>query len=719
MLDASYTLLISTTFLRLRRWVVAICLACTLSACGGDTTDASASTPPHPFPAALTQTDSTPPVEVDESTTHYLQGLEHLRQGDFAAAASAFDLALTIQPDDERLTMARGVAYLVGEQFANAKRDFLALPRDDRHAQLWNYAHSVMSKDMSGLPSVPPNMVQSYEETACTSGSASVPGHVIQGDKTFDTDYASHIIYEMASTYGERTCGKSVDPAKIDALLQSGARWFAHLNMALPELLPYQLSKATQLLADNDLKGASTYANFAELSVPNDARVAELIGRIQLRAGKILTARRTFTKAQALGSTSADSLFGRAVTARLANDDTAERDVDLARDVDQGAYARWEDQLDAAAPTLVDGAEPSALVQRLANATRQPTETDQLHALAQSVHQVFEPNRNRYDEIYEWTVRTLLSAAVNNPTDADAWVALSRYVAQEADLRGEVVEKRRPRVTYRHQISPEIELKRALAHADRALTVDPQHTAGLMMRAEILNKLGNSEAAESIAQQVLAINPDDPQAAVLFAMFRAQRAANLRSAAAALRSESCSSSSSIERRYDGVYRVTRTTCTPPSQGERDMARAYDQEAQRLLAQSQRVMQRALELSRGTYEGHLLEADVNLWQQDHAGAARALRNAVALDPSDLRAHESLVRILPRLGEHEAAAEHQIVVNEGLQTTAAPLLKLARQWIEARKFSPAGPILERALTLDPQDARVPAYLGVVYEGTQSRG
>ncbi|MEM9621829.1 MAG: tetratricopeptide repeat protein [Pseudomonadota bacterium] len=670
----------------------------------------------NPFAESGASQQAPIPEPQDPVLLNYLGGLEGLRQGEFGAAADAFNQGLLVAPDDQRLLLARAVAYLLSERFEAAKQDLFRLPQQNRHVQVWNYARSVMTKDMTGLPSVPSNMVQSYQEVACNSDGAFVPGHVIQGDNTYGTDYASHVIYEVARTYARITCGHSVNRSEVDQLLHSAGRWFAHLNMARPELVAYQLQTANHLLSEGDLPGAQNYAQFAALSGSSAPEVVDLIARIDLAAGRSVSARRGFTRALAMGSRTTDTTMGRTIAQlRIGDTQAAEADLSRVRSRDSNAYERWEDEVEDAedvAPEQAD-TDSAELIQALASATREVRSEQELNVLAQSVQQHFESKRLRFDEIYEATLRKLLEAAYSDTDNPEHWIAASRYLLSEVELRGESVEKGRALQPYRHQSSATQELHRALKWADQAISLKPELTTALMLRAEILNQLGNTVEAESIAQRVLQIDPDDAQAAVLFAMFRAQRAANLRSAAAALRAETCSSTSSIEHRHDGVYRVTRRTCTPPTQGELNQARQYDREADRLFGQSQRVMNHALEVSRGTYQGFLLQADIALWQRNFSAAATALRGAVNLDPNDKRAHQGLVLILPRIGEHEAAAQHQVIVNRDLQTTAAPLLKYARQLIEQRQFSTAGPVLERALTLDPQDARVPAYLGVVYD------
>lgn len=680
-----------------------------LAGCG-DSGEPSAGGAPATAPRPVVASNPAPPT-LDPALGAYLDALEALREGRSADAPAHLDTALQSAPDDHRLLLARAVARLLGADFVPAKSDLLRLDRQNGHAQLWLYAHSVMTGDMAGLPTVPDNMRASYEETACVNPGMSVPGYVVQGKPGMPTDYASFVLYDMARTYGRQRCAGAIDDPMTRPLLTRAGRWFAYLAMAAPDLIPYHLARSRTWLAAGDPDKALTYATFALAGNPGDAAATQAVAMANLEAERFVTARRTFTMALTQNNRAVESYLGRALAAAHLGDlDRMDRDLRVAAELDDDLADTWEDAIVEAAEGSNPELHTGATLETLARYERADNE---LLDAAVALHQSQAGERMRFDEIYQERVRTLEWDADANPDDPGGWTRLAIYVGNEARLRGESVEPRRSLVPYRWQASRDAELNRALAFAQRAVAAGPRDVRAAMAHADVLAALGRDEQAEREATRALELDPDDPEALTLFALYQGRRAIALENRATALRQSTCTSSTREENRSDGVWEIRTTTCTPPTAADLAQARQLDVLAAQMRERSQAVMRRAMELTRGTYQGYLLQADVYLWQHDNAGAVAALRKAAALDPADPRAHETLATLLARLGEPEAAAEEQILVNAPLQTTAAPMLALARSAIELQRWDTAARYLDRAATLDPLDARVPAYLGVVLE------
>ncbi len=107
-----------------------------------------------------------------------------------------------------------------------------------------------------------------------------------------------------------------------------------------------------------------------------------------------------------------------------------------------------------------------------------------------------------------------------------------------------------------------------------------------------------------------------------------------------------------------------------------------------------------------------------WAQGKiSGAAPYLEGLDALDegrwPEAVSAFSRALQFLMRAGRSYQAEEQQAIARQLIHTTGAPLLPLAWNRIEKTAWQGAKAYLTRARSLDPQDARALAYLGVVHE------
>lgn len=687
-------------------------LACLLivlaAACGTDSIPEDS--PTGPRPAVVLPADTEPQAAISAGLSRYFDGLEMLRTGAIAQAVSALNQAGTLLPAHEGVHLALAVAQLLAGESEAAKRVFDRQASRSRHAALWQHVHAVVSGDLNAIPSIPRSMQNSYRQVECNAPGAWVPGHVQQGDDSFPTAYASFLVQEFAAASARARCGQPAGDTDLDGLRQQAGAWFARVSLAHPELAGFHLGLGFAAVQEGNFERAMMHAEFVGLRQPEAVEYAWLRGRLHLAAGQLERARRFLSQTVTAHPGHAGGYGARAAAAGMMGDaDAAGLDLRIADELDSDVAELWADVADdlPAQSPADDVAQAATSLARLSAYARPMAE---LTDAARVLHRAASPRRLRYAEIYTRKLHTLLRAA-EREDDAASWTAAALFVAEEATLRGERVEPRSPRMDYRFQHSREAELERALSMTTRALERDGRHVPSLMARAEILMHLTRDDEAEQMAERALAIDPDDREALTLYAMYKGRRANALSARAAALRQESCSRSSRRENRSDGVWEVTTTTCYPPTPAELAEAEQLDRIAAQLRAESQGTMRKVLDMTRGTYEGELVQAEVFLWQARTEQAVDALRRAVRLAPNDPRAHESLVRLLPRIGAHEEVAEHSVIVNSAWQTTAAPMLLLARREIGAGRTAAARRFLARAAQLDPQDARVPAYLGVV--------
>ncbi len=660
-----------------------------------------------------------------QALTPYADGLDALNEGRWSDAGSAFSRALDVSGDDPEIVLARGVALTLAEDFPRALKDLERAQRlgmRGRESQLWMYA----TEAMSGIIVVPdhalgggPRGLRSQQPVV-----VSIPGHVAQGGNDYSSEYGSFIVYRLAMAYqkhrlpadrgGSGNPNGTKSPQMREALLKAG-QLFAERNYRRPELASLNVSRAKQAAGGNKTGGNLAHVERALAANPADPDAQYLAGKTWLDAGQPASARRAFTIALTLQTDFPDGYVGRATAAARLGDEKR-----MSADLTQFKKGGWLSTRSARSAVQdelgsykVKGS-PETLLKELQEAARSGKPLEQLTAIASKLHRVMGEQRIRYDELYQDRLRVLEEAVRDNPKSPDKLVDLAGYIIEEADNRGEKVEPRRELQLYRFQESREKELKRAIQLADAALTPNANHVGALMQKAVALTALKQYNQADALAEQALKLAGNNPDALRLYAKFRAMRANQMSAEAAGLRQERCSSSSHDETRSDGVYRITSTTCYPPSQGDLQRAAQLDALATELRQRAKAALQTAAKVTKGTVDGFLILADLALWDGKTGDAQAALEQAVKLDPKSLEAQDRLVQFYAQSGQQEKAEEQRLIAANLIQTTVAPLLRLAWSRTEKTAWQGARGYLNRASLVDPEDARIPAYLGVVFEG-----
>lgn len=342
------------------------------------------------------------------------------------------------------------------------------------------------------------------------------------------------------------------------------------------------------------------------------------------------------------------------------------------------------------------------------------TPSDQIIDLAVKVHKATGERRLRYDETYQDKLRILEDAVRAHPKNPDDLANLAEYIISESDNRGESVEPRRELLTYRWQESKEKERLRAVEILDRALTLNPKHIKAMIQKAIALSTLKQYDQAEQLADEALKLSGKNYDALRLYAKFRSMRANQYSAEAMSLRQTECTSSTSTETRHDGIYEVTTTTCYPPSPADLERANQLDAAASGLRDRARAAMEAAVKAARGTVDKYLIQADLQLWSGDYDAAQQTLMDGVKLYPESLEAQDALVDFFAKTGQKVKAEEQQAIARQLIHTTAAPLLRLAWDQIAKTAWQGARARLAAARQIDPADARISAYSGMVLEG-----
>lgn len=719
---------------------VVVCLL--FAACGSrsDSNGASPSTAPPASSQALPSKATTAatmlpavaaplPPAASPPLLAYLDGLDALNQGAWADAVGHFTRALQGNGDDAAFVLARGVAETLAEQFQPAMNDFARarqLSPRLREAELWTYA----AEGMSGI--ITPDHVLGGAPRSMQGRDVrplvSIPGHMAQGGNDYTSAYGTVIAYELGNAYQELRLppdlgGKGTPdavhaPPMRAAMLKAG-QWFAARAMRRADLAPAHATRAATLHDAGQYAAALRELEFARAAYPDNPDLVYLSANCWLALGRAATARREYTLALTGQTRFAQGYLGRAAAAaRMGDSSRVAADLETAGKLDASATSRVRASIERdLAGARVDG-DPTKVVADLASAAAGSAESGQLTDLALRAHAASAAHRLQYDELYQDTLRALEDAVAASPKSADRLADLARYIVSEADNRGDTVEPRRPTQLYRTQTSRTAELTRAIQIADLALTTDGTQAGALIQKALALMALRRYDEAEAVADKALASAGNNADALRLYAHFRAERADQFSSEAASLRQERCSSSTRNEDRGSYIEEITTTTCYPPSGADLARASQLDAAAADLRRRARAAMERAVQASKGSVGELLIEADLHLWDGDTAGAQAALERAAVLDPKSLEAQDALVDFYAKIGQKDRAEEQQATERRLIQTTAAPLLRLAWTQMQRGNWAAVDGYLTRAQQLDPVDARVPAYRGVMAEA-QGRG
>lgn len=655
----------------------------------------------------------------------YVEGLDALNEGRWSDASAAFTKALDTAADHPDIVLARGIANTLAEDFPKALKDLERAKRlgyRGREPDLWIY----VAEAMSGVILVPDHALGGGPRGLRSDSPVivSIPGHVAQGKDDYTTEYASFIVYRLGMAYqkyrlpdrfgGLNNPAGVKDPEMRQAMVKAG-QLFAEKNYRRPELASISVSRAKQASGGKMTPGNMAHVERALAANPGNPDARYQAAKAWLDAGRPASARKEFTIALAQKADFPDAYVGRATAAaRLGDEKRMTADLDVYKKggwlSTRSARSAVEDEL---GKHKASGSAQKYLTD-LQDASQAGKPLDQLIELGANMHRLMGERRLRYDELYQDRLRVLEEAARESPKNPDKLVDLARYIADESDNRGERVEPRRELQPYRFQESREKELRQAIQVAERALAINARHVGAIMQKALALTALKQYDQADQLAAQALDLGGANPDALRLYAKFRAMRANQLSNEAWGLRQERCSSSSHDETRSDGEYRVTTTTCYPPSQADLQRAAQLDALAADMRRKGRAALEKAAAVTKGTVDGFLILADLALWDGKTAEAQSYLGQAVKLDPKSLEAQDRLVQHYAQTGQQEKAEEQRLIAANLIQTTVAPLLRLAWNRADQTAWQAAKGYLARASQIDPEDARIPAYLGVVNEG-----
>lgn len=628
----------------------------------------------------------------------YLEGLDALSASQWRQAADRFSQAVDTDPDNSEYRLARGVARTLDQQLAAAMQDLQkASQMQPSHweTRLWLSAAMRMSNDPAGA-------ARTY-----LSG---------RGD---DRDYGT-LVDTMGQTYWQsRYQGRYYDPSSGRTVPASGpvttdfpraAALFVerHRRQSGAAVGAALLERAKTRLAQGDAAGALEDYQSLLATSSDDPELRQGQAACMLALGDLIGVRsvttRLLTEPQA---SAADYLVRAQAAARMADAARMESDLAAAQRRDPAGQAQAESirkQL-AAAPAE----SPQALLEQLRRDAAAGVAWDRLVEQASNMRRAADLHRRRDDERYQDRLRVLSDSLADRPNDPDRIAALARFLVDEATVLSEQVDPRDVMRYYRYQPpnGSQLEIDRARTMATAGLDAHSNSASlmGVLASIQILDHKFDDAAAT--LRRALAIKPNDGDLLEMMARVLSASAQRKASTAADLRRPQ----TWWENRWDlyppGEWMFTRY----PSQADLQQADALDRQAADLNSLAMQRLEAASRVNAGTARGAYYLGCRLRASGDLQAARTAIAQAVKLQPDYQAAWFQLAGICTQLslGE-EAVLARSNAVNLS-QTTAAPWLVSARFKIMHAQSAAARDALTKAETLDPADARIRAWLGVI--------
>ena len=314
------------------------------------------------------------------------------------------------------------------------------------------------------------------------------------------------------------------------------------------------------------------------------------------------------------------------------------------------------------------------------------------------------------DEVYSETRRELAWALLAHPKDPDRLAAVGRFILDEVDVRGDSVQPTRYIINYRQQdkVLKEAELQEAKHMFTGALAIKPDHVSSLagLARMEIRQDMWAN--AERYLRRAIATGTSDRE--VLKLMRDVMRAAAAQRVAASI-------SLRMTRHWEEkigntVYEYTEI----PSAAALAKANNYDAQAANLLGTARDYIRRALTTLANDAASHDFVGSMAFAAKDWEVAAKAWEKAVKLDPSTRHYYYSLANAYSELGRGDAYMEQATIGRNMEHTTAATQLDWAWDLIAGGKLTEASGFLNKAVSVDPGDARIISYMAVIAEAQE---
>jgi tetratricopeptide (TPR) repeat protein len=675
----------------------------------------------------LTMAAPCPADDKSDGAKAYLAGLDALSAGKWPDAVAAFSKAADFDEENADYLTARGVAQALNQQPAAAIKDLqrsLRMRGNDWETKLWLWVSYNMNRDPG------------------TGAQYTTHGPPVALPPKADLDYSNYV-YTMSVHYlaavqnGQYVDFKTKKAMTIQEIVaaefpKAGALFASRRQAAAPPQLAGNLLERAKTSMENK-QFAAALKDFDSLlaSSPEDDNLLLFHASALLNLGDYSGSRVEFTRVLTDQPNWPIPYVGRALAAaHLADGARANSDLAIAEKLGAENVKAYRQQVDTALAGIKPQ-DPAEAMAQLEKAAQAGESGPKLAELALAVTQSVNAHRRRYNEIYQDRLRVLDKALRSQPKDPVRLADMADFLFKESEVPCEEVEPRIwptyyrytplaiPQLGRRGEIEPAPgprreprEVNRAMELADAALAVNPNHVKSLGVKVAILNSLAQYQQARPLLEKALAITPDDPELLHLLAdTLEGMARENLAEAAELRRVRTFTSPHTA----GGIYTVTTINPSPAALARADALEKSAAHFRQLAAED---MAKAIKLTAGTAMGFYYTGLVERAAGHGKEAQAAFQKAVSLDKTFRKGWDQLTMVDQDLGLPEEWAAARSAGLNLIQTTAAPWLTYTRSQIVKTKFKSAREALAHARELDPADARIPAYLGVIDAANDKR-
>lgn len=393
----------------------------------------------------------------------------------------------------------------------------------------------------------------------------------------------------------------------------------------------------------------------------------------------------------------------------------ARHDLEIARQLDPQdkfkAIGNSQQRIETALGALPK--EPAAQLHAvLLRAAREGKPLDQLVEMAVTLLKASNAERRLGDETFSEAKRQVMWAAGAHPKDADRLAAVGRFLIDEIDVRGDSVEPTRYMIYYRQQgkTLKDFELKQARDIFNQALALQPSHVPALAGLARMEVRVDMWANAEKYLRRAIATGTTDREVLKLMSdVMRAAAAQRLAAAMSLLMTRHWE-----EKLGNTVYEYTQY----PSGADLAKASNYDAQAGNLYGIASGYIKKALTTLSNDAASHDFVGSMAYAAKDYPVAAKSWEKAVKLDPVTRYYHYSLANAYSQQNQIEVYMEHATVGRNLEHTTAATQLDWAWDLIALGRLDEAAGFLDKAVAIDPGDARTIAFMAVIAEAQGKR-
>lgn len=666
--------------------------------------------PPHTGPSALGVDGAADaldvPIALPKGMLPFLRGVDLLGSFKPMDAIPSFVQAVAADEENSDYHTARGAAYVLAERMKDG------LPDLQRALKL--NPRNILASRMTRL---------AYLMLGDQLAASKFYGHG-------STQNADFLITEVGVGYGNRVTARQhgypegpQDKAKADAAVQKlptvAGMVAAAYRSGEQKSVQAVFALGVEQIRSGDFAAARRSFRDVLARFPHDWTSHCYHARSLLETGNPEEARRELTYVLCWKRFLPDAFVARALAAARQGDrKRAEADLAAAERIDAGKARAAKSDVEAWLKRASLEALPNDPAQwdALGALAKGGASFDELAAAALKLRRSVDAKRKRWDEAYQDRLHELCAAARAKPGDAGRLAAVAEFLRENNDVQGLTVEQNGAARWFRRQTNDtkKWEIDLAFALAGEGLAADNRNARCWAVQCHILLlNYHKAEEAERAGLAAVQCDPKLPGGHVALSDVYHEYAVRQREQAAVLRAGKTGTRSvNVVNQYGQHVRTdTETYHIPPTAEELAQAAALEAQAAANDKREQSCLSNALAASKGTKEEPFYQALLFYLRKDYAQARPWLEKAVQQDPENPKAHLHLSYCLRALGleeEHHEAFARAINLQE---TSAEGWLKLAWTRLERNAYDAARTALARARPLDPSDARIWAYCGIL--------